>query len=110
MVDVMRMLLLMSFGGSLRRWHDQGILRRELELYLRHLQDGFVEKLFIFSYDHDDTVPFAGLPADVRNRIVLIRPRKRLRSRLSKLIYSLSPLRAAEIARQGIQVVKTNQV
>ena len=36
-VCAMRMILVLSFGGSLRIWHEQGLLSREIEIYLQYL-------------------------------------------------------------------------
>jgi len=106
----MRMILVLSFGGSLRRWHEQGILSREIELYLRYLAQGAIERLYIFSYSHDDDVELITAPAALLQRIRLIRPAHPLRTRLSRLLYSVDPRRLHAIRREGVEVAKTNQV
>lgn len=106
----MRMILVLSFCGSLRRWHEQGILSREIELYLRHLAQGSIERLYIFSYSHDDDVGLINAPAALLQRIRLIRPSRPLRTRVSRLLYSASLRRLHAIREEGVEVAKTNQV
>src|SRR5262245_32290662 len=106
----MRMILVLSFGGSLRRWHEQGILSREMELYLRYLAQGSIERVYVFSYSHDDDVGLINAPAALLQRIRLIRPSRPLRTRLSQLLYSVDPRRLHAIRRRGVEVAKTNQV
>jgi glycosyltransferase involved in cell wall biosynthesis len=106
----MRMILVLSFGGSLRCWHEHGILAREIELYLQYLAQGAVERLYVFSYSHDDDVGLIDAPAKLLQRIRLIRPPRRLRTRLSRLLYSVNPWRLRSIRAEGVEIAKTNQV
>src|SRR5215510_5065376 len=105
----MRMILVLSFGGSLRRWHEQGILSREIELYLRYLSQGAIERLYVFSYAYDDDVGLIDAPPNVLQRIRVIRPPRRLRTRLSQLLYSVDPRRLHAMRAEGIEIAKTNQ-
>lgn len=106
----MRMILVLSFGGSLRRWHEHGILSREIEIYLRYLGEGLIERLYVFSYAHDDDVGLIDAPPGLLRRIQLIRPSRPLRTRLSRLLYSIDPRCLQAIRAEGIEVAKTNQV
>jgi glycosyltransferase involved in cell wall biosynthesis len=106
----MRMILILSFNGSLRRWHEQGILSREIELYLRYLAQGAIERLYVFSYSHDDDIRLIDAPTNLLQRIRLIRPPRRLRTRLSQLLYSVDPRRLRSIRAKGVEIAKTNQV
>ena len=73
----MNMILVLSFGGSLRRWHEQGILSREIEVYVAYLRYGIVSTLHIFSYNHgdEDFLKFIDAEDDIKSRIVLHMPR-----------------------------------
>ncbi|MCI0428981.1 MAG: glycosyltransferase family 4 protein [Rhodospirillales bacterium] len=105
----MRMLLVLSFGGSLRQWREDGILTREIEIYLQYLKHDLVDRLHIFSYAHDDDTCLIEAPESLRRRIVLLRPPRPLRTHLSRLLYSLSPRNVWAI-RAKVDVAKTNQV
>jgi glycosyltransferase involved in cell wall biosynthesis len=106
----MRMILILSFGGSLRKWLDTGLLTREIEIYLQYLAQGIVDRLYIFSYDHDDDVGLIEAPADLLQRIELVLPKRPLRGLLSQLLYSLNLRRMWKIRGKGVVVAKTNQV
>src|SRR6185312_5317371 len=100
----MRMILVLSFGGSLRRWREHGILSREIEIYLRYLGEGLIERLYVFSYAHDDDVGLIDAPPSLLRRIQLIRPSRPLRTRLSRLLYSIDPRCLQAIRAEGIEV------
>ena len=106
----MRMILVLSFGGSLRQWQEAGILTREIEIYLQYLKRDLVDRLYIFSYAHDDDTGLIEAPESLRRRIVLLRPSRPLRTHLSRVLYSLSPRTLWAIRAKGIDVAKTNQV
>jgi glycosyltransferase involved in cell wall biosynthesis len=106
----MRMILVLSFGGSLRGWHDRGLLSREIEIYLQYLAQGIVDRLYIFSYAHDDDIALVGAPVSILQHIELVRPLRPLRTKLSQLFYSLNLSRAHAIRNKGVNVAKTNQV
>jgi hypothetical protein len=105
----MRMILVLSFGGSLRGWHDRGLLSREIEIYLQYLAQGIVDRLYIFSYAHDDDIALVGAPVSILQRIELVRPLRPIRTKLSQLFYSLNLSRAHAIRNKGVNVAKTNQ-
>ena len=104
------MIFVLSFGGSLRAWREQGILTREIEICLQYLARGITDRLYIFSYAHDDSVDLIDAPAELLRRIVLVRPRRPLRTRLSRLLYSLDPGRMRRIRAEGVAMARTNQV
>jgi glycosyltransferase involved in cell wall biosynthesis len=108
----MRLLLLLSFGGSLRKWREQGILRREMELYVKYLETAEAERLVILSYDPDDAgmLELAVPDPALRSRVDLIVPRKRATSVLRRLAYSLGGQVLREARARGVTVVKTNQI
>ena len=106
----MQLILVLSFGGSLRRWAAQGILTREIEIYLQYLARGIVDRLFIFSYAEDDEIGLIAAPPALLRRIVLVRPPRPLRSPWARLCYSLDPRRMRAIRAAGVDVAKTNQV
>jgi len=106
----LRMALVLSFGGSLRRWHEQGILTREIEIYLQYLAQGIVDRLYIFSYAHDDDIALIEAAPELLRRIVILRPQHPLRTRLSRLLYSLDGSRMRALRTEGVGLAKTNQV
>lgn len=106
----MRMILVLSFDGSLRGWHERGLLTREVEICLQYLARGIVDRLYVFSYAHDDSVDLIEAPESLLRRIVLVRPPRPLRTRLSRLFYSLNPNRMRRIRAEGVGVARTNQI
>jgi glycosyltransferase involved in cell wall biosynthesis len=106
----MRMILVLSFGGSLRSWHEQGLLSREIEIYLQYLVQGIVDRLYVFSYAHDDDIAIVEAPVSILQRIELVRPLRPLRTKLWQLFYSLNLSRIRAIRNKGVNVAKTNQV
>lgn len=107
----MKLLLLLSFGGSLRKWHEMGILSREIELYVEHLRLGNFEAIDIFSYDADDRAALAlvDCPDDIRARFNVVAPTRKRRGKLGALMHSLDISLMRRLAKDGVSVVKTNQ-
>ncbi len=107
----MTLLLILSFGGSLQRWRDGGILSREIELYVEYLRRGLFERVIVFSYGSldRDVLRQAGLPADLVDRFEIIGPPRPLRSALAKLAHSLNPVLLRDAAGRA-SICKTNQI
>ncbi|WP_062207317.1 glycosyltransferase family 4 protein [Aureimonas sp. AU12] len=105
------MLLLLSFGGSLRKWHEAGILSREIELYLEYLRLDLFSDIDIFSYDPDDAASLALIDCEpaIRARLHVIVPQPSRRGRMGALRHSLDRALVRRMARSGVSVVKTNQ-
>ena len=57
------LVLFLSNGGSLTRWKAEGILSREILLYLQFIRSGVFERVNVFSYDPADHA----LLAELRN-------------------------------------------
>jgi glycosyltransferase involved in cell wall biosynthesis len=108
----MNLILVLSFGGSLRRWHEQGILSREIEVYVAYLKYGIVSTLHIFSYNKGDQdfVKFIDADEDIKSRIVLHTPARPLGNWTSKLLYSINPAMIFRFRGRDIDVAKTNQI
>lgn len=107
----MTLLLILSFGGSLRRWRDAGILSREIELYVEYLRRGLFERVVIYSYGSADeeVLGDAGLPLDLVEKFEIIGPARPLRNLPARLAHSLDP-RALRRAVKGAAMCKTNQI
>ena len=107
----MKLLLLLSFGGSLRRWHETGILSREIELYVEHLRLGHFRTIDIYSYDPDDgaCLSLIDCPDDIRARLRIVTPRRGRGGSLGKLLHSLDVGLLNRLAKD-LSVVKTNQI
>jgi glycosyltransferase involved in cell wall biosynthesis len=106
------MLLLLSFKGSLRKWHREGILSREIELYVAYVRHGVFEQIDIFSYDPDDAGALALIDCTdaERARLRVIVPSKGQRGLAGSIAYSLSPMVGKRLAKAGYDIVKTNQI
>ena len=107
----MTLLLILSFGGSLQRWRDGGILSREIELYVEYLRRGMFERVIVFSYGSSDrdVLRQAGLPADLTDRFEIIGPSQPLHTPLAKLAHSLNPALLRDAAKRA-SICKTNQI
>jgi glycosyltransferase involved in cell wall biosynthesis len=108
----MKMLLVLTFKGSLGKWAKAGILRRELEVYVEHLARGHVEEITVFTYGSDDAAVLAGLDVDpaIRARFRLLAPRRRSRTVLGHLLHSVDVPAIRRAVAAGCGVVKTNQI
>ncbi len=107
----MTLLLILSFGGSLQRWRDGGILSREIELYVEYLRRGLFERVVVFTYGSADSdmLRQAGLPADIVDRFEIVGPARPLRSAWARLAHSLDATALRKAAR-GASICKTNQI
>jgi glycosyltransferase involved in cell wall biosynthesis len=108
----MKMLLVLTFKGSLAKWAEAGILRRELEVYVEHLARGHVDEITVFTYGSDDAAALAGLDVDaaIRDRFRLLAPRRRSRSVFGHLLHSVDVPAIRRAVAAGCGVVKTNQI
>lgn len=103
----------LSNGGSLIRWQQDGILSREILLYLHFLRANIFDRIRIFSYHSGDAALVKRLAAvdPVYHRIDIIGPpRGGERKGLGRAIWSLwGPLRYRSVIRRSV-ALKTNQV
>lgn len=104
--------LFLSSGKSLRWWHKEGLLSREIALYLRFLSDGIFDRIQIFSYDAGDRAFVEALADEDPNfrRIEILAPAKRAFTGAMALLWAIiGPFRhRRRIARSG--ALKTNQI
>ncbi|HEU4661829.1 MAG TPA: glycosyltransferase family 4 protein [Pseudolabrys sp.] len=106
----LKMLLVLSFGRSLKNWREEGSLKREMAVYLRYLEVGWVSDLYIYSYLCGDNLAGLNIPDHLAGKVHVLQPQKPIRSRLGLVARSLD-LRAIRAAvRNGITIVKTNQI
>ena len=108
-----RLTFFLSFGGSLTKWEEEGILDREILLPATLLRMGYFDDVAIFTYHPLDGEVLDGLAAadPVFRRLTLLLPPGQVAdSRALKLVWSLfGPLRhRGAIARSS--VMKTNQI
>jgi glycosyltransferase involved in cell wall biosynthesis len=105
--------LFLSNGGSLIRWHKDGILSREILLYLHFLRTGIFDRVRIFSYHGGDPAYVKRLAATdpAYHGIEVVAPRQPVEQRgVGRILWSLwGPLRYRSKIRRSI-VLKTNQV
>lgn len=108
----MKLVLLLSFKGSLAKWHREGILSREIELYLEHLARGTIEELAILSYDPADaaSLPLIACEDDLRRKIRLVLPKAGRKGTLGALLHSLDFRAFRRLAKDGFDLCKTNQI
>lgn len=108
----MKLVLLLSFKGSLAKWHREGILSREIELYLAHLARGNISELAILSYDADDAaaLPLIACEEELRRKIRLVLPKAGRKSTLGALLHSLDFSAFRCLAKDGFDLCKTNQI
>jgi glycosyltransferase involved in cell wall biosynthesis len=105
--------LFLSNGGSLIRWQRDGILSREILLYLHFLRTGIFDRVRIFSYHGGDAAYVKRLAATdpAYHGIEVVAPSRGAEARgARRLIWSLwGPFRhRSRIARS--LALKTNQV
>jgi glycosyltransferase involved in cell wall biosynthesis len=105
--------LFLSNGGSLIRWHKDGILSREILLYLHFLRTGIFDRVRIFSYHGGDPAYVKRLAATdpVYHAIEVVAPRQPVEQRgIGRILWSLwGPLRHRSRIRRSL-ALKTNQV
>ncbi|MGL4325709.1 MAG: glycosyltransferase family 4 protein [Beijerinckiaceae bacterium] len=107
----MQLLLFMSFGGSLTKWQREGILSREIELYVEHLRRGNVDEVLIYTYSHDDQRALEQVDCGdmIRSRITLVPPRRKMAGKLGALLHSFDLIQLWRLRRRA-SLSKTNQV
>lgn len=105
--------LFLSNGGSLIRWHKDGILSREILLYLHFLRTGIFDRVRIFSYHGGDPAYVKKLAATdpAYHGIEVVAPRRAVEQRgIGRILWSLwGPLRHRSRIRRSL-ALKTNQV
>lgn len=105
--------LFLSNGGSLIRWHKDGILSREILLYLHFLRTGIFDRVRIFSYHGGDPAYVKRLAAmdPAYHGIEVVAPRGTVEKRgLGRVLWSLwGPVRHHAKIRSSL-ALKTNQV
>ncbi len=108
----MRLALFLSFKASLTKWHREGILSREIQIYVRHLERGYCDEVVIFSYDPADHEALALVDCrpDIRARFRLVTPRTKATGNLSGLLHSLNLGLLWKLSRSGVSLSKTNQI
>lgn len=108
----MRLVLFLSFKASLTKWHREGILSREIQLYIRHLERGYCDEVVIFSYDpaDHDALSLIDCSPDIRLRFRLVTPSRKATGNLSGLRHSLDLALLWKLARSGVSLSKTNQI
>lgn len=105
--------LFLSNGGSLIRWHKDGILSREILLYLHFLRTGIFDRVRIFSYHGGDPAYVKRLAATdpAYHGIEVVAPRRAVqKTGVGRILWSLwGPLRHRARIRCSV-ALKTNQV
>lgn len=108
-----RLTFFLSFGGSLTKWEDEGILDREILLPATLLRMGYFDDVAIFTYHHLDGEVLEELAEDdpVFRRMVLLTPPAQVAdSKALKLLWSLlGPLRYRKDIARSV-AMKTNQI
>lgn len=105
--------LFLSNGGSLIRWQEDGILSREILLYLHFLRKGMFDRVQVFSYHGGDKAYVKQLAAvdPVYGGIEIVGPAgSRERTGWARVAWSLwGPLRHRSRISKSL-ALKTNQV
>ncbi len=102
-----------SFGGSLNRWEDDGILDREILLPASFLRMGVFDRVSIFSYSRHDEELLEQMAQQnpVFSRISVLAPPRWLPANAAgKLIYSVFGPLMHRKALKAATVLKTNQI
>jgi glycosyltransferase involved in cell wall biosynthesis len=107
----MHLLLLMSYGGSLEKWHREGILTREFALYHEHLSKSHVSKLTVFTYGTNDrsVLDTLNLGTEIHSRIQFMAPTEGNPKRFGRLAHSMN-IRLLRQLSHRCDLVKTNQI
>lgn len=107
-------MLFLSFGGSLRKWQQQGILSREMALYLKFLEDRAFETVTLFSYHPGDVAYLDDLRRqDERYRGVEVIVPGKVLGRLGALGKGIHSLFGPVVHRRALaqaSCLKTNQM
>ncbi len=108
-----RLCIFLSNGGSLGFWKEQGILSRELELYLTYIENGVFDHVAVFSYDASDHDLIDELrKQDPRaEKLILLTPEgEGRRKSLAGALTGLWNVYRHKSALAACDVLKTNQV
>jgi glycosyltransferase involved in cell wall biosynthesis len=110
---MINVLVLLSFKGSLSKWQREGILSREIELYVALVRAGHAGRVGFFSYDPADAALLreGGVPADLCDRFSIVAPERAAPGGLAAITHSLNVRLLWKLARAGaFSIAKTNQI
>lgn len=98
------LIFFMELGGSLKKWDDSGILKREITLY-NLLSDDF-EKIYIVTYGGNEELSYKPL---LKNNMEILHRKLSSDSPISNFLYELFiPFKYRRIFK-GPSIYKTNQ-
>ncbi len=108
----MKLLFVLTFKGSLEKWAHNGIANREMEFCFEYLRRDFFSEIVIFSYSADDKKFLNALnfEPELKARIKLIMPNRRLKSFWDYLFYSFSIGKIRQAIKEGVVICRTNQI
>lgn len=109
-----KLVFFLSFGGSLTKWKNEGILSREIRIIEEYLRSGVFDEILLFTYDSSDAalITRLALTKPSLTRLHALPPPRPLNrvGKLGKVLYSLAgPLfHLSRIRRAGL--LRTNQI
>lgn len=108
----MKLLLVLTFKGSLEKWKEEGVVRRELEVCIEYLKRGLFSEVVIFTYGQNDRAILNSLDIDdaIKSRFEFVAPDKPIASLFGQIRHSLDFSKVRGAVRNGAQIARTNQI
>lgn len=108
----MKLLFILTFKGSIKKWFKEGVANREMEIPMEYLRRGYFTHIQIFSYSPDDREEIKKLnyPPELLDRIELICPDQNPGGFFAHLRHSVDLKKIRAAVKGGGKVAKTNQI
>ncbi len=108
----MKLLLVLTFKGSLEKWQREGIVRRELEVCIEYLKRDLFSNVVIFTYGQNDQdiLNALNIDDDIKNRFEFVAPDTPVTSVFGAIRHSLNIRKIKQAVQNGVQIARTNQI
>lgn len=108
----MKLLFILTFKGSIKKWFKEGVANREMEIPMEYLRRGYFTHIQIFSYSPDDRDAIRQLnyPPELLDKIELICPDQNPGGFFGHLKHSVDLRKIRAAVKGGAKVAKTNQI
>lgn len=108
----MKLLFVLTFKGSLKKWYDEGIANREMEIPMEYLRRGIFSHIKVYTYSSNDEsyLQHLNFEPELLNRVELIGPDLASKGIIDHLMHSLNFKKIRAAVKDGAVISKTNQI